>query len=196
MGKRVREADEACPICQHYHDYEGGEKCAECGHQKAAQPIKCDSGESIPHVVIEKFLYLGSYHNASAKDCLHFVGITHLLSAGTQQDALYPNSFQYLVCKSRPPDLQECFAFLDSVSAASGRVLVYDMTGRVGAPFVIVGYLVYKGADLLSSLQHVKRMTDLRLTEETFSILAQLEAATQGRSTVTWPAVAAQFTYT
>lgn len=193
MGKRQREADEACPICLHYHDYEGGEKCADCGHQKTSVPAVCKAGESIPHVILEKFLYMGNYHNASAKDCLSFVGITHLLSAGPQQDALYPNSFQYHICKSKPPDLEECFQYLDTVKAKSGRVLVYDMTGRVGAPYVIVGYLVFKGADLLTSLQHVKRMTDVRLTEETFSHLARLESAVIGRSTVTWADAAGHF---
>lgn len=37
---------------------------------------------SIPTPILEGFLYLGSYDNASRSDVLKIVGITHILNVG------------------------------------------------------------------------------------------------------------------
>ncbi|KAI8467896.1 MAG: dual-specificity protein phosphatase 7 [Monoraphidium minutum] len=138
-GKRERE--EACSICGHYHDYEGGEPCKVCGHvltvSTAGRPETV-----MPTTVVPGFLYLGSYDTASRQELLKAMQITDILNTVPSCQPLFKNTFNYHTVSVAPPEFDECFEFLDKVNGENKRVLVYCMTGVSRAPAVVIGYLM------------------------------------------------------
>ena len=81
MGGRKRERENPCFICGHFHNYEGGEPCSVCGHAAAAEPAAAPPTQSaFPTAVVQDFLYLGSYDQASRVEVLKAMGITHILN--------------------------------------------------------------------------------------------------------------------
>lgn len=68
--------------------YEGGEKCATCGHvlHGAAQCSAPDSS-AMPTTILPGFLYLGSYDHASRLELLKTMGIDHILSVRAHSTA-------------------------------------------------------------------------------------------------------------
>eukprot|EP01025_Chloroclados_australasicus_P052499 TRINITY_DN6121_c0_g1_i6.p2 TRINITY_DN6121_c0_g1~~TRINITY_DN6121_c0_g1_i6.p2 ORF type:complete len:294 (+),score=17.58 TRINITY_DN6121_c0_g1_i6:2-883(+) len=192
MKKRGRE--EPCPICFHYHDYEGGERCRECGHQKSMAPKSNIASQllqedSLPHVIREKFLYLGSYHHAAADKTLNFVGITHLLCLSPEVKPLYPQTYTYFTLNDKPPPISECLQFLDGVKQSGGKVLVYDMSCRGAAPYIVIAYLVQDGWTLADALSEIYKLTACRVTEDMYQKLAQHENGKHGRVSMSWQEV-------
>lgn len=183
MGKRGRE--DPCPICLHYHDYEGGEVCSECGHQKKDVHLQCYEN-TLPFLVLDRFLYLGSYHHAAAMDTMRFIGVEHFLSLAPQQPELFQQSFDYCTVASTPPDLRECFDFIDNVRLAGGKVLVYDMTCRGAAPYVVMAYLVREGKQLASVMRQMRDVTAFKIDRQYFDELACIESSISGTNSLTW----------
>ncbi|KAK9906847.1 hypothetical protein WJX75_009090 [Coccomyxa subellipsoidea] len=145
--KKRREREEPCHICQHYHDYEGGEPCGICGH-RLSDADASQKASAYPSNIIPQFLYLGSYDNASRAELLKTVGITHVLNTVPSCQPLYRNSFTYHTVSTSPPNWEECFDFLDSVlkerekDQKEVRVLVHCMKGVSRSPAVVIGYLM------------------------------------------------------
>lgn len=188
-SKRHRE--EACHICNHYHDYYGGEPCSVCGHVKGSEDVasRCPGTLTTwadPTLVLNDFLYLGGYDAASRCELLRTLGVSHLLNCVPTLDVLYRTSFSYHTVSTNPPPLQECFEFLDRCHRQRQRVLVYCMTGRSRAPTVVVAYLMkLKGWRLLESYRWVRdRRPGVKLGLEEFKMLAAAEEGMFGEASV------------
>mmetsp|Transcript_5442 Transcript_5442/g.13436 ORF Transcript_5442/g.13436 Transcript_5442/m.13436 type:complete len:281 (-) Transcript_5442:336-1178(-) len=156
MSKR-RPREEACYICGHYHDYEGGQACGICGHVMAPHEKK-QQETVIPTNVIPGFLYLGSYDSASRSELLKAMGITHILNTVPTCQALFKNTFTYHTVSESPPDFKECFEFIESLSSnPNNKVLVYCMSGTSRSPTIVIGYLMkVRGWRLAESYKWVK----------------------------------------
>ncbi|KAK9818092.1 hypothetical protein WJX72_007127 [[Myrmecia] bisecta] len=183
-GKKKREREEACYICGHFHDYEGGEPCSTCGHKLVPTNIQSPSMSAFPTEIIPGFLYLGSYDNAARLELLKALGVTHILNTVPSCQALYKNSFTYLTVASTPPDFEECFRFLETVKDAQQRVLVHCMSGKARSPTVVIGYLMkLRKWRLAESYKWVKdRRPDTQISEDDARRLQGLEVQLLGSS--------------
>lgn len=79
---RKRERENPCGVCGHYHKYEAGEVCGVCGHR---MPVVSDTNlpfqvSAFPSEILQEFLYLGSYDNASRSELLKTQGISRVLN--------------------------------------------------------------------------------------------------------------------
>mmetsp|Transcript_17488 Transcript_17488/g.52573 ORF Transcript_17488/g.52573 Transcript_17488/m.52573 type:complete len:292 (-) Transcript_17488:88-963(-) len=160
--KSKRDREEPCLICNHYHDYEGGEACSVCGHVMTVAEVK-PTDTVLPTAVIPGFLYLGSYDTASRSEILKAMAITHILNTVPTCQPLFKNTFQYRTVSSSPPDFKECFDFIDSVKAeGSSKVLVHCMSGLSRSPTVVIAYLMKaRGWRLLESYKWVQEKRPL-----------------------------------
>lgn len=141
-GKRERE--EACNLCGHYHDYEGGEPCRECGHRlEARQDVPHSTPRLLPTAILPDWLYLGSFDVASRCHLLSSMGITHILNTVPTSANLYPTAFTYHTVSGVPPDFNNCNTFLDSAHQAGHKILVHCMTGVSRSPAVVIAYLIH-----------------------------------------------------
>mmetsp|Transcript_11219 Transcript_11219/g.33671 ORF Transcript_11219/g.33671 Transcript_11219/m.33671 type:complete len:326 (+) Transcript_11219:228-1205(+) len=142
--KSKREREEACDLCGHYHDYEGGEPCSVCGHrlQKSSE-AQTVAPATVPTPILQGWLYLGSYDTASRSDLLRAMGITHILNTVPSSSNLYKTSFTYYTVAHVPPDFNECNKFLDDARTANAKVLVHCMSGCSRGPSVVIGYLMH-----------------------------------------------------
>ncbi|CAD5168217.1 unnamed protein product [Musa acuminata subsp. malaccensis] len=156
---RKRERENPCDVCGHYHKYEEGEVCGVCGHRVAAalaRPIQQSS--AFPSEIVKDFLYLGSYDNASRREILKTLGITHVLNTVPTCQNLYKNSFTYH-CLQDNKSLQfdEANQFLEKCDKDKARVLVHCMLGKNRSPAIVIAYLMKcKGWRFLQSYQWVK----------------------------------------
>lgn len=155
-SKRGRE--EACDLCGHYHDYEGGEPCSVCGHRlEAKQDVVHSAPRTAPSAILANWLYLGSFDVASRCEMLKMLGISHVLNTVPTSSNLYTTSFTYHTVSSTPPDFEECNKFLDTVQAEGHKVLVHCMTGASRSPSVVVAYLMHlRGWDLAAAARWVR----------------------------------------
>eukprot|EP00798_Chlamydomonas_sp_ICE-L_P017407 gene17407-23707_t len=92
--KQKRDREEACFICGHYHDYEGGQACSICGHVMSVTEHKAQEA-IMPTAIISGFLYLGSYDSSSRAEVLKTMGITHCLNTVPSNQVLFRNTFEY-----------------------------------------------------------------------------------------------------
>ncbi|KAK9821954.1 hypothetical protein WJX81_002268 [Elliptochloris bilobata] len=188
--KVKREREEPCHVCQHYHDYEGGEPCGVCGHRLEPQQAAGPQESVYPTEVLPGFLFLGSYDNASRTEVLKTLGITHVLNTVPACPELYKNSFSYHTVRATPPDYQECFAFLDQVEREQGklRVLVHCMTGVSKSPAVVIAYIMkLRQWRLSESYKWVKdKRPTISLSAEEAQRLQALEVSLLGASSTGW----------
>lgn len=141
--KAKREREEACNICGHYHDYEGGVPCSVCGHRLQHTTEKGQQPNAYPSEILPGFLYLGSYDNASRCELLKAMDITHILNTVPSSPNLYNNSFKYETVAEVPPNFAACNRFIDSAKDARTRVLVHCMSGITRSPAVVCAYLMH-----------------------------------------------------
>ena len=99
--------------------------------------------------VIEQFLYLGSFKNASTREELSAVGITHILNMASELDNVFENEFSYLKIgiddlstESLVPVLEQAIQFINSARGEQGRVLVHCAMGISRSTSVVIAYLV------------------------------------------------------
>lgn len=157
---RKRERENPCRVCGHYHKYEEGEVCGECGHRLATataeNPIQKHS--AFPSEILQDFLYLGSYDNASRIELLKTMGIQKILNTVPACHNLYKNTFTYH-CLEDDKALQfdNAINFLEQCEKEKVRVLVHCMTGKNRSPAIVIGYLMKcKGWRLPQSFNWVK----------------------------------------
>ncbi|URE35921.1 DSPc [Musa troglodytarum] len=156
---RKRERENPCDVCGHYHKYEEGEVCGVCGHRvpaALARPIQQCS--AFPSEIVKDFLYLGSYDNASRREILKTLGVTHVLNTVPTCQNLYKNSFTYH-CLQDDKSLQfdDAIQFLEKCDKDKARVLVHCMLGKNRSPAIVIAYLMKcKGWRFLQSYQWVK----------------------------------------
>jgi len=184
--KSKRDREEACYICGHYHNYEGGEPCSVCGHVMAACERK-NNEAVIPTAVIPGFLYLGSYDTASRSELLKAMAITHILNTVPSCQALFKNTFQYHTVSSTPPDFKECYEFIERASQQqNGKILVYCMSGTSKSPAVIMAYLMRaRGWRLLECYKWVKdKRPNININAEDTKRLMDEELAIHGSCSV------------
>ncbi|KAJ4980539.1 hypothetical protein NE237_031376 [Protea cynaroides] len=156
---RKRERENPCGVCGHYHKYEEGEICGDCGHRIAASSEKVGSQTSaFPSEILPDFIYLGSYDNASRLELLRTQGISRVLNIVPGCQNLYKNSFTYHCLeddKNLPFD--DAIQFLEQCEKDKARVLVHCMSGRNKSPAIVIAYLMKcKGWRLAQSYQWVK----------------------------------------
>ncbi|RWW35440.1 hypothetical protein BHE74_00059622 [Ensete ventricosum] len=115
---RKRERENPCDVCGHYHKYEEGEVCGVCGHRVAASVVRpIQQSSAFPSEIVKDFLYLGSYDNASRREILKTLGITHVLNV----------SLPPLACFG---DLSVYRFLNEKCDKDKARVLVHCMLGK------------------------------------------------------------------
>ncbi|KVH93171.1 protein-tyrosine-phosphatase IBR5 [Cynara cardunculus var. scolymus] len=141
---RKRERENPCGICGHYHKYEEGEVCGICGHR---MPVGVEKTliqvSAFPSEILQGFLYLGSYDNASRSELLKTLGISRVLNTVPACQNLYKNSFTYH-CLPDSPTLafNDAVEFLEQCEKDKARVLVHCMSGKNRSPAVVMAYLM------------------------------------------------------
>mmetsp|Transcript_14099 Transcript_14099/g.33273 ORF Transcript_14099/g.33273 Transcript_14099/m.33273 type:complete len:268 (+) Transcript_14099:473-1276(+) len=153
--KRGRE--EPCFICGHYHDYEGGEPCSVCGHRLGSVNERMPLTSAFPSEVIQEFLFLGSYDNASRNELLKAMGVKYILNCVPTCQVLFKNSFTYHTVSTSPPIFEECNEFIDAARRDNSKILVHCMTGISRSASVVVAYIMkLRNWRLAESLKWVK----------------------------------------
>ncbi|XP_052178379.1 protein-tyrosine-phosphatase IBR5 [Diospyros lotus] len=190
---RKRERENPCGICGHYHKYEEGEVCGVCGHRMPAGSEKTSVPVSaFPSEILPKFLYLGSYDNASRSELLKTQGISRILNTVPSCQNLYKNSFTYHCLqddKSLPFD--DAIQFLEQCEKDRVRVLVHCMSGKNRSPAIVIAYLMKsKGWRLAQSYQWVKEhRPTVELTQDAYQQLQDFEQRIFGSIASTTPAL-------
>lgn len=99
--------------------------------------------------IIEDFLYLGSYRNATNREELDSIGITHILNMGVELENKYPLCYTYLklgindtINDNVYETFDEAIAFIESARTAGGKVLVHCAMGISRSSSVILSYLI------------------------------------------------------
>lgn len=93
---RKRERENPCFVCNHYHDYANGEPCSICGHAQA--PVEKIKASAFPSEIIQDFLYLGSYDNATRSELLKAIGVKRILNVR----AMSPQGLSHRVYRRFP----------------------------------------------------------------------------------------------
>eukprot|EP00245_Coleochaete_scutata_P005903 TRINITY_DN19891_c0_g1_i1.p1 TRINITY_DN19891_c0_g1~~TRINITY_DN19891_c0_g1_i1.p1 ORF type:complete len:268 (-),score=35.34 TRINITY_DN19891_c0_g1_i1:847-1650(-) len=156
---RKRERENPCAICGHYHKYEEGEVCNICGHRLLNPEEKGPQQSAFSSEILQGFLYVGSYDNASRSELLKAQGIRRILNTVPSCQNLYRNSFTYHCITNEKALLpfDECFEFIEASRQENERVLVHCMSGQTRSPAVVIAYLMrHKGWRLPQSYQWVK----------------------------------------
>ncbi|EME27488.1 dual specificity phosphatase [Galdieria sulphuraria] len=106
--------------------------------------------DSFPCKILS-FVYLGNERNASDRDALDLLGITHILIVGEELVAHFPGIYEYkqlmirdLETQDLHPFLDEAIAFIEKVKL-SGRILVHCYAGVSRSAAVVLAYLIYLG---------------------------------------------------
>ncbi|GLT94129.1 hypothetical protein SLE2022_118870 [Rubroshorea leprosula] len=176
---RKRERENPCGVCGHYHKYEEGEVCGICGHRAPAPSEKSSLQVSaFPSEILQDFLYLGSYDNASRSELLKTQGISRVLNTVPACQNLYKNSFTYH-CLQDDKTLQfdDAIQFLEQCERDKARVLVHCMSGKNRSPAIVMAYLMKsKRWRLLQSYQWVKeRRSSVELSPAVYQQLQEYE---------------------
>jgi len=185
--KIKREREEPCYICNHYHDYEGGEPCSVCGHrlvQNVEERVPVSS--AFPSEIIPDFLFLGSYDNAARAELLKAMGIRYILNCVPTCQVLYKNSFTYHTASSSPPPLQECIDFIELAKREGAKIMVHCMTGMSKSPAIVIAYLMrLRGWKLVDSLKWVtERRPSVQLSADSLQQLIKMEVELFGAATM------------
>ncbi|GAB2285226.1 protein-tyrosine-phosphatase [Dionaea muscipula] len=176
---RKRERENPCGICGHYHKYEEGEVCGVCGHRISVTTDKpLAQLSAFPSEILQDFLYLGSYDNASRSELLKTKGISRILNAVPSCQNLYKNSFIYH-CLQDDKNLHfdDAIMFLEESEREKARVLVHCMLGKNRSPAIVMAYLVKsKGWRLAQAFQWVKeRRPSVELSQDIYQQLQEYE---------------------
>ncbi|GJQ14536.1 hypothetical protein GpartN1_g6327.t1 [Galdieria partita] len=119
---------------------------------QALVPLFCCSvfQESFPCKIFS-FVYLGNERNASDRDALDLLGITHILIVGEELVAHFPGVYEYkqlmirdLETQDLHPFLEEAIAFIEKAKF-SGKVLVHCYAGVSRSAAIVLAYLIYLG---------------------------------------------------
>mmetsp|Transcript_31952 Transcript_31952/g.90741 ORF Transcript_31952/g.90741 Transcript_31952/m.90741 type:complete len:277 (-) Transcript_31952:110-940(-) len=184
--KIKREREEPCYICGHYHDYEGGEPCSICGHRLSTSEERVPVTSAFPSEIVQDFLFLGSYDNASRAELLKALGIRYILNCVPTCQVLYKNSFTYHTVSSVPPPLNECIEFIETARRENSKILVHCMSGISRSPAVVAAYLMKSRSwRLVDSMKWVKeRQPSMQLTPEALQQLIEMEVSLFGSATM------------
>ncbi|GAX75415.1 hypothetical protein CEUSTIGMA_g2859.t1 [Chlamydomonas eustigma] len=180
MSKCKRYREEPCYICGHYHDLDAGEPCNICGHVLTHDEKICVDSV-LPTTIIPGVLYLGTYDTASRSEMLKALAITHILNTVHTCPELYKNTFQYYTVKSSPPDLAECYQYIESVISREddSKLLVYCMTGSSRGPTVIISYLMkskhWRLAEAYQFVKHKRGTIQLNAEDKRRLMVLELE---------------------
>ncbi|XP_030465931.1 dual specificity protein phosphatase 1-like [Syzygium oleosum] len=112
---------------------------------------------------IEEGLFLGSYGDASKKDRLKSLNVTHILTVANLAPA-FPKDFVYKVVDVMDSEnthigqhFEECINFIDEARRQGGSILVHCFMGISRSVTVVAAYLMKRrGMRLSQALEHVK----------------------------------------
>ncbi len=151
--KQKREREEPCPTCNHYHDVRvlltipthsdsdtsihyhtyhtcsftqvaNGEVCSVCGHRAPLPTDNLPVMSALPTPIVEGFLYVGSYDNASRDQIMQMVGITHILNVCCEHATMDGDATMLVVwCRSS-----------SSSSSSSWFVVITCLTQLITSP--------------------------------------------------------------
>lgn len=118
-------------------------------------PFLCSSaakkalGGSYPSEIERDFLYLGSHENATNRQQLKDLGITHILNMASELENAYPNDFKYFSCKlddissqDLKVHLQAALNFIDEAKVTGSKVLVHCAMGISRSSSVVIAYIM------------------------------------------------------
>ncbi|KAF8025796.1 hypothetical protein BT93_F2581 [Corymbia citriodora subsp. variegata] len=112
---------------------------------------------------IEEGLFLGSYEDASNKDRLKSLNVTHILTVANLAPA-FPNDFAYKLVEVMDSEdthirqhFEECISFIDEARRQGGGILVHCFMGISRSVTVVAAYLMkQRGMRLSQALELVK----------------------------------------
>lgn len=128
---------------------------------KKSKSVSAAAGKRQPAAcIIPELLYLGPVSATSNSGFLEREGITHILSIGRSPNARDP-SIQYErlgLLDSQDADIRpvvdKACAFIDSVLASNGKVLVHCSAAISRSPAIVAAYLIKRlGMTLAGSLE-------------------------------------------
>ncbi|GAB2274959.1 Protein-tyrosine-phosphatase ibr5 [Dionaea muscipula] len=176
---RKRERENPCTICGHYHKFEEGEVCGICGHRIPLSDEKPSAQVSaFPSEILQDFLYLGSYDNASRAELLKTMGISRILNTVPSCQNLHKHSFIYHCLEDdKSLHFDDAIKFLEESEREKARVLVHCMSGKNRSPAIVIAYLMKsKGWRLAQSFQWVKeRRPSVGLSQVVYQQLQEYE---------------------
>ncbi|KAK4527319.1 hypothetical protein GAYE_SCF38G5241 [Galdieria yellowstonensis] len=125
---------------------EGSEKTA------ALVPLfRCNMFQDSAPCKIFSFVFLGNERNASDRDTLESLQITHILIVGEELVAHFPGVYEYKQLMIRDLETQELHPFLEEAidfierAKYSGKVLVHCYAGVSRSAAIVLAYLIYLG---------------------------------------------------
>ena len=116
---------------------------------------------------IDENIYIGDLNTAVDKEYLKSIGVTHIISAISGLDAIYPNEFNYM-CLDLIDNNQQYILnefkytndFIDNVVRENGKVLIHCVCGISRSSTITIAYYIYK--EKLSVNDALKKVKDKR----------------------------------
>ncbi len=136
--------------------------------------------------MIRENLYIGNFLNASDKDTLKKLGITHILIFASYMEPLFPDEFIYkqvevddLPNYNLRVHLMDCCDFIND-GIKKGSVLIHCAAGFSRSAAMAIAYLMKENHwTYQQSFEHVKLKRNFKYTNPNYGFKIQLKAYEQ-----------------
>jgi len=113
------------------------------------KPLQFEVNKKMPTMILDNFLYLGSYMNSNSFEDLSTLGIRYVLNVANDVSNSYPLFFHYLRCPIVDSETQEidayfarCFAFIEKARTNKSSILIHCMMGISRSASITIAYLM------------------------------------------------------